>query len=124
MTTLRVRLILLAAIPLALTACSSEDASETAPASPEVLTLPDGTEATAAQQAYLDQVQPHLSPANENDTLGVLDSGEISVCGIWKNPSSLEARAQAVPMLLDAGYDRTEATVIYDAAVEHLCPEK
>lgn len=100
------------------TASEPEGASAAAPRE-----LPDGTTATAAQDAYLDAVEPHLSPARASDVLDVLSSGEDGVCGVFRDPSDPAAQVQAVELLMDAsGYNLTEATVIARAAGEHLCP--
>lgn len=87
-------------------------------------TLPDGTTATAAQDAFLDAVEPHLSPAKAGDILGVLSSGE-SFCTIYLEPSDPAIQAQGAQSLrANSGYNETEATAIVTAAAEHLCPGK
>lgn len=110
-------------------ACSTDEepqasaASSTTTAAPRV--LPDGTQATPAQDAYLDAVEPHLSEAKASDVLGVLQSGQDGVCGVWLHPSDPSTQQQAIQLLLQTSdYNQTEATAIATAAAQHLCPEK
>lgn len=101
--------------------------SDPAPASEvaDVQDLPDGTTPTPGQSAYLQAVNPSLTPEHAADVLAVLGSGEDGVCGVWLHPSDPATQAQAVQMLMSSsGYNQTEATVIARAAAEHLCPDK
>ena len=92
------------------------------PAGPEPEARPQviATEEVSVEQRYLDEVWPHLSPDREHDTEAVLSAGVNGVCGVWADPTA--SRPAAVDLLMQAeGWSLTEATAIYESAVEHLC---
>lgn len=118
------RSVLALAAVLTLAGCGSdpvETVVDTAPVTAPV-TLPDGSEATPQQTAYLAQVEPYLTADNATDVLGVLSAGQVDVCDLWRDP--VASKPIATQMLIESGYNQTEATAIHAAAVTHLCPEK
>ena len=52
--------------------------------------LPDGTEATPEQAAYLAQVTPYLTGDKAPDVLAVLSSGQAGVCDLWSDRRHLD----------------------------------
>lgn len=94
-------------------------AGSTPQSQPEIINMPK-TQQISPEQLYLDDVLPHLSPDREHDLEGLIDAGQNGVCGVWSDPAA--SRPAAIDLLLRTEpYSLTEATAIYESAVEHLC---
>jgi hypothetical protein len=103
------------AVLVALSGCSG-GGDDAAASTPAAVTLPGGQTATPEQAAFLEAVTPSLTDDHRRDVLAVLGEA-TSICEI--NPG----RDWEIGVLKGAGYSLTEATVINDAAHQHLCPQ-
>lgn len=119
------KLVLAVALAGSLAGCGGGEPSSSASAATSetttaTRTLPDGGTATADEAAFLDDVLPQLSGQRAEDPAGVLNEGH-GYCEVYANPASADIQAQAVDVLVRAGWTTTDAQVTIRAASEHLC---